>query len=150
MGIQADNIYPITPSMISTSLATSTLPTISTTVPSTETSTPTTSPQSQSSQSSQINTGAVTAGIVGGVAGVGIVGIVAFLLRLYIRRRAASLHQEPRASSYSYGSGTPEAVVARNQVPQELDCHDGAQPPRYELGAVGMTTQPGMRVTNRV
>ncbi|KAE8340774.1 hypothetical protein BDV24DRAFT_163993 [Aspergillus arachidicola] len=140
------NIYPITPSMISTSLATSTLPTTSTTVPPTQTSTTNTSPQDRSLQFSQVNTGAVAGGVVGGVAGV---AIVAFLLWFYIRRRAASLRQGPRAS-YSYGSGTPEAVVARNSVPQELDCHDGAQPPRYELGAQGTTTQPEMRVTNRV
>ncbi|KAB8267260.1 hypothetical protein BDV30DRAFT_244494 [Aspergillus minisclerotigenes] len=138
---------PTTSSMISTSLATSTLPTTSATLPPTETSTPTTSPQNQSSQSSEINTGAVAGGIVGGVAGV---AIVAFLLWLYIRRRAASLRQGPRASSYSYGSATPKTIVARNSVPQELDCHDGAQPPRYELGAEGTPTQPDVRVTNRV
>ncbi|PIG83980.1 hypothetical protein AARAC_008637 [Aspergillus arachidicola] len=138
---------PIASSMISIWLVTSTLPTTSTTVPPTQTSTTNTSPQDRSSQFSQVNTGAVAGGVVGGVAGV---AIVAFLLWFYIRRRAASLRQGPRASSYSYGSGTPKAVVARNSVPQELDCHDGAQPPRYELGAQGTTTQPEMRVTNRV
>ncbi|KAE8420015.1 hypothetical protein BDV36DRAFT_293665 [Aspergillus pseudocaelatus] len=137
---------PITSSMVSTSLGTSTLPTTPTSVSLTETSTPTTPPPNPPLQSSQLNTGAVAGGVVGGVAGI---AIVAFLLWLYIRRRAASIHQGPRAS-YSYWSGTPKGVVARNSVPQELDCHDGAQPPRYELGAEGAPTQPEMRVNNRL
>lgn len=57
------------------------------------------------------------------------VATVPFLLWFYIRRRAPSLRQGPRASSYSYWSGTPERVVARNSIPQELDCYDGAQRP---------------------